>query len=532
VSVEGPAVLSAAQAREVDRLAARAGLGPDLLVESAGRALADEAGRLCRRVRASAVVVLCGKGNNGADGLAAARHLADRGVPVAVGLTAPRGQMNAQARRELGRLAPFGVPVRPVARPGQDDGGFAALAALVGPDRPVAVDAILGSGARGPLLPPLAVLLAAMRRGARAVLAADLPTGVSPDGGDAAPGSVFADCTLAMDRLKLGHLLGDGAERCGRVVAAPIGLSPFLPEGPVVRLTDAAAARELLPKRPPRAHKGSAGHLLVVAGRDGMGGAAVLATLAALRSGAGLVTAACPDTVRALVAQAAPEALTAVLPTSASGGVSTAAAQQAVRLGAERDAVALGPGLGRDGAVAGLVEALLSGTDVPAVVDADGLNAWADAHPTDALGSLRAVRRPGAAVVITPHPAEMGRLCGLAAARVDGDRVAVARRAAAESGAVVVLKGHPTVVASPQGGTALNGSGGPVLAVGGSGDVLTGLLGGLLAQGMDAYDAARLAVYVHGVAGDLLAKASADRGRTAVDIARGLPAAWRAVAER
>lgn len=523
-------VLTAAAAREVDQAAGLAGISVDLLLENAGRGLAE---LLWQRslLPGRPVAVLCGKGHNGADGLVLARQLADRGIRVVVGLAALRSSLGPDTRRELKRLAPYPVDVYSVARPGSSSDGWEEMRQSLGGIKPVLVDAVLGTGAKGALAAPLSSLLAKARRDAAVFVSVDLPTGVSPDGGDVAEGAVPADVTAAMDAWKVGHLVGPGAAMCGEVVRIPIGLAVFRASGPPLWRTGERQAKDLAPIRPAWTHKGSAGHVLVVAGSDGMAGAAVLAARGALRSGSGLVTLATPSEIRPEVVSAIPECLTISLPERGQDGQTETAAAWRSKALVRKTALAIGPGLGASSDVGRLVADFLQEAAIPIVLDADALNAWAALYgPGHALSELKRRRRPAGVLLLTPHPGELGRLTGRSAHAIDADRIRAAREAADASGAVVLLKGHPTVVADPSGVAALNSTGGPILAVGGSGDVLTGLLAGLLAQGMESMAAARLGAYIHGRAGDEIEKRrGVDRGITAMDVVDALPAAWSSV---
>lgn len=518
-------VLTAAGARAADAAAQAAGVPVALLMEQAGVAVAAAAERHFAPLRQRGAVVLAGQGSNGGDGLVAARALADRGWPVVALVAGGPRRFAARAaaqRAYLARLAGYGVPVLTL------DGATAA-AVLDRHPGALVVDAVSGTGVRGPLRAEAATALAAARERGGAVLAVDLPTGVDPDTGRVSAGAVAADRTVAMAFLKPGHLLWPGAGLCGAVEVAPIGLGPFADasgEAAMEWVTE-AEARALAPERTPTLHKGEAGRILVVAGSPGFGGAAVLATLGALASGAGLVTAATPPEVRAALLARAPAAM--ALADDADLEVRAAAA----------DAVAMGPGLGRGPETVGRVRAVLARAR-RLVLDADALTALAGLGEAAWRELRRSPAAAGGALVLTPHPGEAATLLAVPdegrpvwpegssadAAAVDAGRLEAARALARASGAVVLLKGRPTAVAHPDGRLRLNGSGGPVLATGGTGDVLTGLVGGLLAQGLDAFDAAALGAYLHGRAGEQAAEGG-DRGVTAAEVAAALPAAWR-----
>jgi NAD(P)H-hydrate epimerase len=285
-----------------------------------------------------------------------------------------------------------------------------------------------------------------------------------------------------------------------------------------------------VPDRPDAGHKGDFGHALIVAGSPGKSGAAILAARAAVRAGAGLVTAAVPEPLLATVELGSVESMTLALPAGPGGQIAAAAVDRLLAAAEGKQAMALGPGLGQEEETAEAIRRLVREIEIPLVIDADGINAFAGR-----AGEIAGRYPAGRETVLTPHPGEMGRLLGISTAEVQADRVAAVRRAAKETAAVVVLKGHLTLVAIPEeeGGEAevyVNPTGNPALATGGTGDVLTGLLAGLLAQGLGAGEAACLAVYLHGLAGDLVAARRGDRGLAAGDLVDVLPVAFRALA--
>ena len=319
--------------------------------------------------------------------------------------------------------------------------------------------------------------------------------------------------TYTLCRPKLALVLEPAASLAGRWRVLDIGIPDEAVDaaGSDLEWLDAAAVAPLLPPRPPDAHKGRFGHLLIVAGSRGKSGAAVLCARGALRAGVGLVTVATTRDAQPLVATQQAEVMTEV----------ASSASTALKLLSTRDAIAIGPGLGTSGAARTLVTTLLAKRKVPAVADADALNVFEGKR-------LRAGKLP---LVITPHPGEAARLLGTTAAAVQADRLGAARRLAETTGAVVLLKGRHTLVAEPGGAAAFNSTGNPGMATAGMGDVLTGVLGALLARGIPARDAARLAAYVHGDAGDRAAKVRGQEGLIATDAVDALPAAWLALRE-
>jgi NAD(P)H-hydrate epimerase len=502
-------LVTVAEMQALDRYTSETlGVPSALLMELAGAAVAREVDRL--RTSRAPVVVYCGPGNNGGDGLVVARHLHLRGVAVrVVPVSSPalwRGDTAANAERARAAGVAFSeAPAAP--EPGA-----------------VVVDAIFGTGLSRVVDGAAAVAIGRIReaRPACTVVAVDLPSGLDADTGQPLGACVAADLTVTLGLPKLGLALEPGRGLAGRVVVARIGIADELP-GLRARaeLWTRAAAAGHLPARPRDGHKGRFGHVLVVAGSEGKTGAAALAALGAARVGAGLVTIACPESTNPVLATACSEVMTAPLPESARHCFGRAAEKPVLELAAARDVVALGPGLGRDEETRAFVRSVTRALACPLVLDADGLVAF-----IDALSELRTRRAP---TVLTPHPGEAALLLGTTAADVNRDRLGAARRLASESGAVVALKGAATVVATPDGFVTLNPTGGPALATGGTGDVLTGVIAGLLAQGLAAREAAVLGVFLHGAAADQLAALRGQTGLLASEVAGALPDALRAL---
>lgn len=466
---------------------------------------------------AGTVLIICGKGNNGGDGLVVARLLHEEGVAVVVQLLWGPKALSTEARRNLDRL-PEGVEV--VAPVPAD---WPAMYSRLAGEAAVAVDAVLGTGARPPVSPELAALFRAMNDAAVPTLAVDIPSGVSGDDGAADPVAVAADVTVTIGLPKLGLVLPPGRDYAGRIEVADIGFDPGVCEelaGPW-RWLDRAGYLALLPPRPTAVHKGQCGRLAVVAGSRAYGGAAHLTALGALRSGVGLVALHAPAGIETALRMGLPEALVGALPETDAGTIAPLDRDGTARLLLQADALAVGPGLGDDPRTDAWIRDLVRETARPLVLDADGLNALARAGIEPAFG--------GRQVVLTPHPAEFARLARLETADVVARRLELASWAADRWGAVVVLKGSPTAIGVPGEGAYLNASGDDALARGGAGDVLTGLIGGLLAQGCTARDAALLGCYVHGLAGTAAAREMSSRGVLVREIAAAIGPQWLAL---
>jgi ADP-dependent NAD(P)H-hydrate dehydratase / NAD(P)H-hydrate epimerase len=499
---------TAAEMRAIDADAiSRLGIPGRTLMEAAGRAVAEAIARFYTEKRRPLVV--CGAGNNGGDGYVVARALAEQGRGVAPRVlelgALDRQSAESKANRDL--LQAARVELLPAASAtGLHD-------ALAGSD--LVVDAVFGVGLARPVEGELAGLFAALQQSGLPIVAVDLASGASSDTGLPLGAALDPDCIVTLGLPKLGLALQPTR---ARVLVADIGLpdESIARVAPRQHLFTRRAACALLPPRPLAAHKGTFGHVLVVGGALGKTGAALLAAQGALRVGAGLVSLAAPRTVLPIFAARLVEAMCVVLDDDGAGALAPAHVDALVRAAEERDAVVLGPGLGQSEDAATVARRVATRIGVASVVDADGLNAFA--------GSPERLRST-APRVLTPHPGEAARLLGVANAEVQADRAAAARALAQRSGAVAVLKGARTVVAHPDGRLSINPTGGPGLAAGGSGDVLAGVIGALLARKLPAWDAARLGAYLHGLAGDL----GPLQGGLASELASRLPAAWQAL---
>ena len=505
----------------LEAAAAEAGVSVDTLMASAGLAVAQEVWMLLGQLDERRIVVLVGPGNNGGDGLVAARHLAEWGAAVRCYALTPRDDPQWQATLEAG------IPCGSVA----EDDDFAALDALFA-DAEVVVDGLLGTGKARPITGDLAEILRRLQRarsgpGGPKLIAVDLPTGLDADSGRLDPLAVAVDLTVTFQFPKTGLYIQPGAGAGGDVQVVDIGIPAPLGESLPLALLDRRDARALLPPRPADAHKGTFGRLLVVAGSRRYPGAAVLAARAAYRVGAGLVTLATPESLVPAVAGAMPEVTYLPLPDAGAPGVIGRAALAELR-GEMHDyeALVLGCGLGRHPETEALVRTLVQDESLRSlrgvVVDADGLNALAGAGS----GWADALATP---CVLTPHPGEMARLRGVDAAAVQAARLEVAQAASDAWGATVVLKGANTVVAGPDGQARLSAVANAGLATAGVGDVLAGAIGGLLAQGLAPFDAACLGVFLHGDAGERAARARGKAGMTAPDLLDQLALAGRAL---
>jgi len=507
-------LLTAEEMRELERRTIdEVGLPGIVLMENAGRAAAELLYRRFAALRPGPVLVLAGRGNNGGDGYVIARHLINDGWRVRTLVLAEESRVGGDAATNLRALQRSGGEVAFA----PDEVRLKRLLAA-GKKSRLLVDALLGTGLSAEVGGHFGIAIDWINAAGLPVLAVDVPSGIDATSGRVLGRAVKANLTVTFACPKLGHVLYPGADLCGELATVDIGIpASLLARCPGKQiLSDAAEAASLLPPRPATGHKGTFGHLLVMAGSAGKAGAAALCAEGGLRSGAGLVTAAAPATVQTILAGKLTEAMTEALP-EVDGALSLQALETLRRLCDGKSALAVGPGLGLGEEARALVRRVVREFPLPLVLDADGLNAVAD---RPAL--LR--ERAAGTTILTPHPGEMARLCGCGIAEVEADRIGVARDFARRYRVVLVLKGARTVIARPDGRVWINGSGNPGLASGGMGDVLTGLVGGLLAQGQTPAAAAVLGVYLHGRAADRLRERLGEAGMVAGDLLRELPA--------
>lgn len=503
-------VVTAAEMRALDRWTIEHGTAGPILMERAGagatRVLRARLGRARRPV-----VIVCGRGNNGGDGFVLARHLRRARIPVEVWLAAKPEEVRGDAagmlaawRRARGKIEDVSTTER-----------VPALAARLAGASAV-VDAIFGTGLNAPVTGVAAAIIDAINASGRLVLAVDIASGLSADTGVPLGNAVRADVTATFAFAKVGQVLYPGADHTGELALVDIGIPDAAVEAirPRVMLLEKAHVGRLVKRRPRDAHKGTFGHVLVIAGSRGKTGAALLATGAAGRAGAGLVTLAAAGGLQPVLEGHVREAMTAALPDAGDGVAALDDGRAVDALLDGRAAVVCGPGLGLADETRTLVAHVVRRCRVPLVLDADGLNAVAGT-------GLLAER--GGPTIVTPHPGEMARLMESDTRTVQGDRLGAARTLAERAQVVVVLKGARTIIAAPDGTAAISPTGNPGMASGGTGDVLAGLLGGLLAQGLAPFDAAVLGVLAHGAAGDAVAARRGEMGLLAGDLIDELP---------
>ncbi len=506
-------ITTAAEMREIDRVTSeKHGVHSLTLMDNAGSGVASFI--LERYPTAERITVVCGKANNGGDGFVAARKLHRAGRVVEVVLLANHGELKGDAASMFERL-----PVLPVFVQSSDALRAESSRSLANCD--LIVDAILGTGFTPPVRGLYAEAIAAINAGGKPVIAVDIPSGAESDSThpQSGEGIARADAIVTFTAPRPAHALGVLTR--GPVIVVPIGS----PDEAIVsslnlEVTVARDLSRLLAPRPMDSNKGSYGHALIVGGSLGKSGAAAMAGMAALRAGAGLSTVAVPGSVLPSVASFAAELMTEPIAESKGGGIDTAALEHVGELASSMTVVALGPGIGRQPETFEFVHEIVKRVNCPMVIDADGLNAFQG--KTELLDGSQ---RP---LVLTPHPGEMSRLTGMPIKAIQADRLNVARRFAREHQLVLVLKGNNTIVALPDGQAWVNPTGNPGMATGGTGDILTGMVAGIIAQMPD--DVARAAisaVYLHGLAGDVAAETMGEHSLTATDLLTALPEAFR-----
>lgn len=507
-------ILTSDAMREVDRRAIEEiGIPGMVLMENAATGVVDAIGELYPE--AASAAIFCGPGNNGGDGLAMGRHLAVRGYAVDLFVVRGEAELGGDAGTQLAICRRQGLALVEL---GPDHDLEPAIEAAAGRD--LVIDALFGTGLTRSLGGRFATLVEALSSCPGHRIAVDLPSGLDASRA-VPPGPRFqADLTVTFAAPKVAHCLPPASDAVGQLAVADLGIPDWLlaEAHSDLELLEAADVQTILGPRKAESHKGTYGHLLVVAGAPGRTGAAVLAARGAVRGGAGLVTAAVPAAVLDLVDGGSVESMTLPLACQPQGELSEAAVPALLAAAGGKSAAALGPGLGQTEEAATCIRRAVRELPLPLVLDADGVNAFAGRAPE--------LAEREAATVLTPHPGELGRLLGIPTSAVMADRVEVVREAAVTVDGVVVLKGHRSLVATPTGQVWVNPTGNPGMATGGSGDVLTGLTGALLARGLDPLPATLLGVYVHGLAGDLAASTTGPEALSAGDIVDALPRAW------
>lgn len=498
---------TASQIREFDRKTILAGTHGTVLMERAGQHLCDSCVEMLGDVAGKDIIIVCGGGNNGGDGFVVARLLHGLLAQVKILLLVSPGEIGGDAKVNFGLLAD--IPVIEIRD--EDE------ACTVNLHADLLVDSLLGTGLGREVTGRFACMINRMNQSGQPILAVDIPSGLDADTGQVLGCAVKATVTMTFQLQKQGMAQFPARGYVGKVSVGDIGIAPeLIADACLTQLLTSEWISTRLPRRARTEHKGSFGHVLIVAGSTGKTGAAILSGLGCLRTGAGLVSLCIPETLNQTLEINLIEAMT--IPLKGQHGVCfhNRDFNQVINSSKGKDCVVLGPGLGLADSTVQLVKQLVHSLEVPLVIDADGLNA---------LDLILLENNLEKEIVLTPHPGEMARLTGLSVAEIQKDRVAVTQELAQRLGVVVVLKGAATVIASPA-GLALNSTGNSGMGAGGMGDVLSGMIGAFIGQGLSPFDAACCGVYCHGRAGDLLVESGMPFGYLASELADILPEVW------
>jgi NAD(P)H-hydrate epimerase len=512
-------VVTAEAMRDAERLTIeKFGISGLTLMEAAGKSCSDLILADFGQGKKASVAVIAGKGNNGGDGYVIARSLQQHGWEVKTYIVARRTDIAGDAAVNLALLDESSLFFCP------EPGELSCYAnELAGAD--LIVDALFGTGLNTSVRAVHAEAIELINSSGRPVVAVDIPSGLDATSGRVLGVAVKASLTVAFAFAKVGHLLYPGAEYCGCLKIAEIGFPNEVLSGTVgYEFLDSETIGPLLRKRERGAHKGDYGHCLILAGSTGKSGSAVLAANSAVRTGSGLVTLAVPGALNGIVEIKTTEAMTLPLDDEGRGFVDERVFAEILKASVGKSVLALGPGVSWRPGTASLIRRLVSEIALPMVIDADGLNALSE----DVSVLLR---KKSDSVILTPHPGEMSRLSGLSIAEIERDRIAIARDFAQKYHVYLVLKGARTIISTPEGGVAINGSGNPGMASGGMGDVLTGIVASLVGQGYSADKACKIGVFLHGKAADLVAADSGEIGITASDVQERLPFAMKKLME-
>ena len=506
-------IVTAAQMQTLDRRTIQEAKIPGTtLMERAGTGVVTHLIQAWGSPKGKMIVVLCGKGNNGGDGLVVARLLKKKGARLKVILMSPLNELSPDAKIMYRRLSKVIRPSLFIVNPPTD-----TLSSFT-KDTDLLIDALLGTGLSSTVRDPYKSAIEAMNASRAFTVAIDIPSGLDSNTGAILGVAVRADLTVTFGCPKLGLYLGSAIDNVGHIQVVDIGIPPeFVADiNPDIHLLSQEIVRPLIPCRHPSSHKGTFGHAGIIAGSPGKTGAPAMAGLGALRIGTGLVTIATPQSVSPILEAKLLEVMTEPMPESSHHLLGMESLQAILAFAKNKSALAFGPGLGVSTEITDLLRHLLPRLDVPCVLDADALNALV--HHCPVFSSMKHLP------VLTPHPGEMARLLTHTSSKqVNEDRIGLSRQFAMQHRVILVLKGARTVIAEPEGQVAICSTGNPGMATAGMGDVLTGMIAGLSAQGLSAWDAARAGVYLHGLAGDLAAVTMGEPGMIAGDVITAIP---------
>jgi NAD(P)H-hydrate epimerase len=506
-------LVTASEMREMDHQTIESfGVPGRILMENAGRGATRFFLEQFEGVENKKVGIVAGRGNNGGDGFVIARYLAQKGMRVTVFLLSQSLKVKGDAAANLKLLAPLGVPVIEI----PDYNTFSAHK-IVMQHHDIWIDAIFGTGLKSEVKGFFKEIIAFINHSNKPIFSVDIPSGLNSDTGQPCGACIQAHATATFAFAKTGHILIPGAVYTGALEIVDIGIPPHIAHNvrPLQFLLTPERIRTALQPRPLDSHKGTTGHLLVIAGSPGKTGAASMTAISALRAGAGLVTVGIPESLNSVIEGQVIEGMTCPLPETNPGILGDAAFKAIMDLLSDKQCLAIGPGLGTAPETQALVHRIIQESTTPIVVDADGLNSL--------IGHTEILKNLKVPVMLTPHPGEMARLIGSTTREIQKDRVQCARSFVEEFNTHMVLKGARTVIAHPDGTVFINPTGNPGMASGGMGDVLTGIIAGFVTQGIPVETAAHAGVYLHGAAADTLAEIIGPFGFLATEVMNAIP---------
>jgi len=518
-------IVTAKEMQEIDHKTINEyGISGTVLMERAGLAVASKINELFFQniVHRASCIVLCGGGNNGGDGLVVARLLHNQGRDVRVFLTVRPEDLKGDAKINYNTAVKFGVPIRPIKE-------FLTPPSSLIPHPCFIVDALLGTGLNKDVRSPVSEVIDKVNAMSYPVMSVDIPSGISSDTGQIMGCAVKAKYTVTFGLPKRGHLLYPGAEYTGKLYIEDIGFPPALlkSERIKVNLLEKSDAMKLMPARPRYSHKGTYGHVLLVAGSRGKTGAAFMTARACLRAGAGLVTIGVPQSLMNIFQPRVTEEMTLPLADKKDGTLSCKSVDLILEfLNKKADVLAIGPGISVDDEISKLMVSLIGSSKAPIIIDADAINAIA--------GNAGVLKKAKVPIILTPHPGEMARLINsqqsaVSSQQIEKDRINIAISFAKKTKTYLILKGVPTIVATPQSEAFINPTGNPGMATAGTGDVLTGIVSAFLAQGLSPLNASILGVYIHGLIGDIVSQKKGEHSLIASDIINAIPTVFKAI---
>lgn len=508
-------VVTAEQMRAIDRWAIdEVGIPGVVLMENAGTTIVRRLLEIFPDLASKKIIIFCGKGNNGGDGFVMARHLSLLGANVTVLLAGVMADLNGDAKTNALSVRNLEIPIHELNTENIDKFDHKLR------HSDIIVDALFGTGLSKPAMGFMETVINKINQHEKYTVSVDINSGIDSDSGKLIGPYVFSDLTFALASMKKSHLLHPAAGAMKKVELLDIGIPDTYEQNSQTHLLEEKDVKKIFPSRQQDSHKGSYGHVLVLAGSTGKAGAAGLTALAALRSGCGLCTLALPETCQKAFELHPMEVMTVPLPETPSGTLSLKAKEPILKLLEGKSAVAMGPGLTTDPETVSLIGEILPFIDCPLILDADAINALE--KNIDWLDSLKSV-------VLTPHPKEMSRLTGLPTQEIQENRIRVTTEFAQKHSLILLLKGSPSLIGMPDGNVYINPTGNPGMATGGSGDVLTGIIAGLAAQNISLQNAALAGAYIHGYSGDIFSENESQTNLIAGDLLRSLPDALKRV---